>query len=57
MITFILLAAGAIVILAAVGIAFSANQRKRAGQSGKTVVAAEKSGGGRPVGGRSQGID
>ena len=57
MITFILLAAGAIVILAAVGIAYGANQRKRAGQSGKATVTAEQTGGGRPVVGRSQGID
>ena len=57
MITFILLAAGAIVLLAAAGIAYGANQRKRQGQSGEATVQAEKAGTGKPSVGRSQGLD
>ncbi len=57
MITFILLAAGAIVIIAAIGIAYGANQRKRASQSGSATVVAQQGGGGKPSVGRSTGID
>ena len=57
MITFILLAAGAIVLLAAVFIAYSANQRKRASQSGQENVTAQQTGGGKPSVGRSSGLN
>ena len=57
MITFILLSAGAIILLAAVFIAYGANQRKRASQSGQEHVTAQQTGGGKPSVGRSPGVD
>ena len=57
MITFILLGAGAIVILAAIFIAYGANQRKRAAQSGQASVNAQQTGSGKPSVGRSTGVN
>lgn len=57
MITFILLAMAAIVVIAALVIAYSANQRKRAGQSGEGEVQAQQHGSGSPTVGRSTGIN
>ena len=57
MLTFILLGAGAIVILAAVFIAYGANQRKRAGQSGQASVNTQQTGAGKPNVGRGTGVD
>ena len=57
MITFILLAVGAIIVVAAIAISYSANQRKRAGQSGQASVNAQTTGSGSPKVGRSTGIN
>ena len=57
MITFILLAVGAIVVIAAIIISYGANQRKRAGQSGQAAVNDQKSGGGSPKVGRPTGMN
>ena len=57
MITFILLAVGVIVVLAAIIISYTANQRKRAGQSGQAMVNAQKTNAGEPTVGRPTGIN
>ena len=57
MITFIFLGAGAIILLAAIFIAYSANQRKRASQSGQAGVNVQQSNGGKPSVGRGTGIN
>ncbi len=57
MITFILLAVGAIIVVAAIAISYTANQRKRAGQSGQAAVNSQHSEDGRPSVGRPTGIN
>ena len=57
MITFILLAVFAIIGIAGIIISYTANQRKRAGQSGKAEVNAQQEGSGRPSVGRPTGMN
>ena len=57
MLTFILLAAGAIVVIFAIVVAYSANQRKRAGQSGQAEVNTQTTGEGQPKVGRPTGVN
>ena len=57
MITFIWIAALAILVLAAMGVAYGANQRKRSGQSGQANVNAQHSGEEAPRVGRPTGVN
>ena len=57
MITFIFLAAGAIVVIALIAVAYGANQRKRAGQSGQSEVNVQQSKAGSPSTGRPTGMN
>lgn len=57
MITFILLAAGLILVVGAIAIAYGANQRKRAGQSGGAVAVAQTQHTTKPTTGRAPGAD
>lgn len=57
MLTFILLAALAIVVIFGGVVAYSANQRKRSGQSGKAAVNEQQSDRGTPRVGRSTGVN
>ena len=57
MITFILLAVGAIVVVAAILISYTANQRKRAGQSGQAAVVEQENATSAPTVGRPTGVN
>lgn len=57
MITFILLAVFGILAIAFAILAYSSNQRKRAGQSGETEVNSQREGEGRPRVGRPTGVN
>lgn len=57
MFTFIFLAMGAIIVIAAILIAYGANQRKRAGQSGQAVVNTQTAQAGTPRIGRPSGMN
>ena len=57
MITFILLAIGAIVVCAAIIISYTANQRKRTGQSGQAMVNVQKTNAAEPSVGRPTGVN
>lgn len=57
MITFLWIAALVILVVAAMGVAYGANQRKRAGQSGQAKVNAQHSGEESPRVGRPTGLN
>ncbi len=57
MITFILLAVGAIIAVAAILVAYTANQRKRSGQSGQSEAAAQVHHTSEPTIGRPTGVN
>lgn len=57
MITFILIAVFVILAVAFILMAYSSNQRKRAGQSGEAQVNAQHTGEGRPSAGRPTGVN
>lgn len=57
MITFILIAVFAILAIVFVVVAYSSNQRKRAGQSGAAQVNAQQAGNSRPSIGRPTGVN
>ena len=57
MITFIWIAALIILVVAAMGVAYGANQRKRAGQSSQAQVTAQHSGEEAPRVGRASGLN
>ena len=57
MITFIWVLAGLILVGAAFFVAYSSNQRKRAGQASASEVNAEQDGGGSPKIGRATGVN
>ena len=57
MITFILLAVGAVLVVAAIGLAYAANNRKRAGQSGQAVAEAQTEQMTEPKAGRPTGVN
>lgn len=57
MITFILVAIGAIIVAAAIVIAYVANGRKRAGQTGQAEVRAQQNQDGSPKIGRPTGVN
>ena len=57
MITFILLAVGAIIVVAAIAISYTANQRKRAGQSGQAAVNSQQTKDASPGVGRPTGVN
>lgn len=57
MITFILLAFGAILVIGALIVAFTASQRKREGQSSQSVAEAQTERMNQPEVGRPTGVD
>jgi len=57
MITFILIAVFAVLAIALILVAYTANQRRRAGQSGQAEVNAQRAGEGRPSIGRPTGVN
>lgn len=57
MITFILIAGGAILVIALVVLAYTANQRRRSSQSGQSEVNSQYTGEGRPRVGRPTGVN
>ena len=57
MVTFILIAVFAILAIALILVAYTANQRRRAGQSGEASVNSQRTGDGRPSVGRPTGVN
>ena len=57
MITFIFLAAGIILVVFAITLAYAANERKRAGQSGEAVVESQTEQMSQPTQGRPTGLN
>ncbi len=57
MITFILLAVGALLVVGAIILAYAANQRKRAGQSGQATAEAQTKQMTEPKTGRPTGVN
>ncbi len=57
MFAFLLIFIGAVVVVAAIGVAYAFSQRKRSGQSGQEEVTAQRTGAGSPSVGRPTGLN